>query len=57
MKKKKKKLYKTWLNLVCIWRRVQLAINKKQKHFSLPDHQLPKSMVFVFGSYERLKKK
>ena len=27
----------------------RLAINKKQKYFSLPDHQLAENLILVFG--------
>ena len=30
----------------------QLAINKKQKYFSWPDHQLAENLILVFGFYE-----
>ena len=32
------------------------SLYTKHKYFSFPGHQLPKNMVFVFGSYERTKK-
>ena len=31
-------------------------INKKQKYFSLPDHQLAENLLFVFGFNERTNK-
>ena len=37
------------LNLGCLWSKARLAMNKKQKYFSLPDHQLAKTSIFVFG--------
>ena len=37
-----------------LWRIAQLAIKKKQKNFSLPDHQLAENFIFDF--YERTKK-
>ena len=37
----KKIINKSLLNLALLWNRARLAISKKkQKHFSLPDHQL-----------------
>ena len=35
--------------------RARLAINTKQKYFSLPDHQLAKNLILVFGLQERKK--
>ena len=35
---------------------VQLAVNKKQKYFPLPDHQFAENLILVFGLYERTKK-
>ena len=32
-----------------------LAVNKKQKYFSLPDHQLAENLILVFSFYERTK--
>ena len=32
------------------------AINKKQKYFSLLDHQLAESLVFVFGLQKMVKR-
>ena len=32
------------------WSRVRLAINKKQKYFSLKEHQLHRYMILAFGS-------
>ena len=29
---------------------------KKQKYFSLPDHQLARNLILVFGLYERTKR-
>ena len=29
--------------------RARLAINKNQKYFSLPDHQLAENQILVFG--------
>ena len=34
---KRKSLYKSSLNLACLWSRVRITINKKQKYFLLPD--------------------
>ena len=36
-----------------LWSPAWLAMNKKQKCFLFPDHQLPENMVLVFGSYDR----
>ena len=52
----KKAFYKSLLSSGYLWRRAQLAINKKQKYFSLLDHQLAKNVILVFGFYERTKK-
>ena len=34
----------------------RLAINKKQKYFSLPNRQLAENLILVFGFYERRNK-
>ena len=47
--------YNTNRNSVYLWSRARLAINKKQKYFSLPDHQLTEALVLVFGFYEKTK--
>ena len=41
------------LNSVYLWSRARLAINKKQKYFSLPDHQLAETFILVFDFYEK----
>ena len=43
------------LNLGWLWNRVRLAMNKNQKYFSLPDHQLAETLIFVFGFLGRTK--
>ena len=35
---------------------MQLAINKKQKYFLLPDHQLAENVILVYDLEERTKK-
>ena len=50
---KKNFLYKNLLNSAWIWSRARLAINKKQKYFLLPVHQLAEDLILVFGSKER----
>ena len=44
------------LNSAWLWSRARLAINKKQKYFSLPDHQLAENLTLVFGLQERTKR-
>ena len=44
------------MNSGCLWSRTRLDINKKQKHFSLPYHQIPKNSILHFGFYERIKR-
>ena len=39
---------KSLLNSVWFWSRAQLAINKKQKYFLLPDTQLDQNLILVF---------
>ena len=39
-----------------LWSRARLAINKKQKYFSLPYHQLAENQILVFGLLERKKR-
>ena len=41
-------LYKSLLNSAWLRSRVRLAINKKQKYFSLQDHQLDESLIFFY---------
>ena len=36
------------LNSAWILSRARLAINEKQKYFSLPDHQLAENLILVF---------
>ena len=50
-----KSFCKSLLNSTYLWSSVQLAINKKQKYFSLPDHQLGENLALVFGFYEKTK--
>ena len=45
-------LYKSILGSACLWSRVRLTINKKQKYFSLADHQLTENLI-LDGFYER----
>ena len=45
----KKIFYKSLLNSAWLWSRARLALNKKQKYFSLPDHQLAENQILVFG--------
>ena len=47
---------KSLLNSAYLWSRARLAINKNQKHFSLPDYQLGEILIHVFGFYEKAKK-
>ena len=44
----RKSFYKSLLNLVYLWSRTQLFINKKQNYFYLPDHQLAENFIFLF---------
>ena len=44
----RKSFYKGLLNSAYLWRRVRLAINKTQKYFLLPDHQLLLNSNFWF---------
>ena len=39
----------------CLWIGAQLAINKKQKHFSLIDSQLAGNLILFFSFYKRTK--
>ena len=48
-------LFKSLLNSACLRSKLRLAINKKQKYFSLPDHKLSKNTIY-FGLYERTEK-
>ena len=48
----RKSIYKSLLNSVYLWDRARLAMNKKQKYFSWPDHQLAENLILVFGFYE-----
>ena len=41
----KKLFYKSLLNFAYLWGRVGLTINKKQKYFSLPGHQLAENLT------------
>ena len=41
-------IYNKLYNLACLWSRTQIAIIKKQKHFSLPDHQFPGNLIIAF---------
>ena len=43
----RKFLYKSLLNSVWLWSRARLAINKTQKYFSLPNHQLVENLILV----------
>ena len=45
------------LNSAYLSSRAQLAINKKQNYFSLPDHQLAENVILVFGFYKEAKKR
>ena len=38
------------------WKQSATRLNKKQKYYSLPVHQLPKKLIRVFSSYERARK-
>ena len=49
-------VYKGLLNSACLWSGARLAINKKQKYFSLPDHQLSENQIIVFW-FEKNEKK
>ena len=44
------------LNSTCLWSKVQLGVNNKQKFSSLPEHQLDENSILIFGTYERAKK-
>ena len=46
----------TNLNSAQLWSRAWLAMNIKQKYFSLSDHQLAENLILVFGFYEKTKK-
>ena len=52
----KKFFYKNLLNSAYLWSRAQLAVNKKQNYFSLPDHRPTENLILVFGFYERTRK-
>ena len=45
------------MNSAYLWRRPLLATSKKQNHFSLPEHRLAENLIFVFGFYERTRKR
>ena len=45
----KKIIYKSLLNLACLWSRARLAVNKNQRYFSLSDHQLAERLILAFG--------
>ena len=51
----RKFLSKSLLNSAWLWSKAPLAVNKEQKHFSLPGHQLAENLILVFGFYERTK--
>ena len=51
----RKCFYTILLNLAWLWSRAQLAINKKQKYFLLPDHQLAEKLILIFGLQKRTK--
>ena len=36
-------------------KRVGLAIDKKQKYYSLQNHQLPENLILIVGFYGRAK--
>ena len=44
----RKLFYKRLLNFAYLWGRVGLTINKKQKYFSLPGHQLAENLILWF---------
>ena len=46
---KRKILYKSLLNTAWFWSGARPAINKKQKYFMLPDHQLAENFILVFA--------
>ena len=52
----KKILYTNLMNLAGLWSRARLAINKRQKYFSIRDHQLLETwfllLVFTKGKKE-----
>ena len=47
---------KSLLNSAWLWSRAWLAVSKEQIYFLLPDHQLAKNLIFIFGFLERTKK-
>ena len=47
-----KYICKSLLNLAYLWSRARFVIKKKQKCFSLQDHQLAENLILVFGFYE-----
>ena len=49
----RKFLYKNLFNSARLWRRVGLALGKKEKYFALPDYQLTEHLVSVFAFYEK----
>ena len=43
----RKSFYKSILNSAWLWSRRWLPINKKQKYFSLPNHQLAENLILA----------
>ena len=41
------------MNSVYLWNRARLAMNQKEKYFSLPGHQLAENVILTFGFWEQ----